>query len=32
VNTFGPPPPESFIKEAGGPGPVPLEEPATEGA
>jgi len=32
VNTFGPPPPESFIKEPGGPGPAALEEPATEGA
>ena len=32
VNTFGPPPPESFIKEPGGPGPANLEEPATEGA
>ncbi len=32
VNVFGPPPPESFIKEPGGPGPAPLEEPATEGA
>ncbi|HEX6458293.1 MAG TPA: VOC family protein [Thermoleophilaceae bacterium] len=32
VNTFGPPPPESFIKEPGGPGPAALGEPMTEGA
>jgi catechol 2,3-dioxygenase-like lactoylglutathione lyase family enzyme len=32
VNTFGPPPPPSFINEPGGPGPAKQEEPATEGA
>lgn len=32
VNTFGPPPPASFINEPGGPPPAALEAPATEGA
>jgi hypothetical protein len=32
VNTFGPPPPATFINEPGGPPPAALEAPATEGA